>query len=430
MVFETHDVLKYLTDMETNLNIGKSTIRSPLHELFTNNDNIQENQRLHNRLYNIDQIYSRPIMETMETMDSNCKYHNLIQSTNEYTNLPDHLKMIVNKTWKAYLYQENHENINPNRMKTSSSTGSLSLSSTSAICTCQSNMLMNDSIYFPICSTTRHNSILGTDQLLKKRTDSKNQYHESIQLHKQQLSIEKLTKLQPRPLLRQKETDEHYITTLTNQLNNNNNNNNNSIIIASKTCINHNDELQSTIINTHRPMQVHMRYPIPRKQDAIYNARYKTQPCLHYQKYKHCPLGDNCHFAHGPNELKYPQFHPKYRTRICINYANNGHCPFGSNCYFLHFTPPPPLAAAAAGTATTTTTMTTTTAAATTTTTENHNLNRIATSFWDIDHFIQDDRTIISSNNSSSSTNSINHNNSNSHMDTMTLCSNLRRVTI
>ncbi|CAH8526204.1 unnamed protein product [Schistosoma margrebowiei] len=364
MVFETHDVLKYLTDMETNLNIGKATsttTRSPLHELFTatnKNNHSQEDLLLRHKLCNTDQFYFK---QTIESMDSN-----LIQSTNEFTHLPDHLKMIINKTWKTYYDQENNENHIPN------------LTKTSAVCTCQANILMNDSLYFPICSTTTSlDSGLEMNQSMKK--------------------IPKMTKLRPRPLLRQKENDEHYMTSSLSS--------NSSIVITSKTVTSSN-ELQS-ITNTHRPMQVHMRYPIPRKQDAIYNARYKTQPCLHYQKYKHCPLGDNCHFAHGPDELKYPQFHPKYRTRICINYANNGHCPFGSNCYFLHFTPPP-----------NTTTITTNTAV----TTEKHNLNRTTTSYWDIDHFIHDDSTIIS--------NSSSNNNSNSHMDTMSLCSNLRRVTI
>ncbi|CAL8091524.1 unnamed protein product [Calicophoron daubneyi] len=88
-----------------------------------------------------------------------------------------------------------------------------------------------------------------------------------------------------------------------------------------------------------KPMQVHKRQSLPRRQDAIYNARYKTQPCLHYQKYKRCPLGENCHFAHGPEELLHPQEHPKYRTRVCKNFAQTGTCPFGRSCYFLHLFP-------------------------------------------------------------------------------------------
>ncbi|VDK83136.1 unnamed protein product [Dibothriocephalus latus] len=77
---------------------------------------------------------------------------------------------------------------------------------------------------------------------------------------------------------------------------------------------------------------------LPRKEDAIYNARYKSQPCVHYQKYKRCPLGEDCHFAHGPAELQHPQCHPKFRTRPCKNFLLTGTCPFGSGCYFLHDT--------------------------------------------------------------------------------------------
>ncbi|VDM00339.1 unnamed protein product [Schistocephalus solidus] len=77
---------------------------------------------------------------------------------------------------------------------------------------------------------------------------------------------------------------------------------------------------------------------LPRKEDAIYNARYKSQPCLHYQKYKRCPLGEDCHFAHGPAELQHPQCHPKFRTRPCKNFLLTGTCPFGDGCYFQHDT--------------------------------------------------------------------------------------------
>ncbi|CAH8614309.1 unnamed protein product [Dicrocoelium dendriticum] len=75
---------------------------------------------------------------------------------------------------------------------------------------------------------------------------------------------------------------------------------------------------------------------VPRKEDAIYNTRYKTQPCLHYRRNRLCPLGENCHFAHGPEELLHPQAHPKYRTRMCANFVRAGFCPFDSKCYFLH----------------------------------------------------------------------------------------------
>ncbi|XP_018647194.1 zinc finger protein, putative [Schistosoma mansoni] len=353
MVFETHDILKYLSNMQTNWNTMKTTDTS-LQELVTNH--IQEDRSLRNTIcHTTGQIQSR---QGIINLLADSKHEDLIHSPDEFTHFPNNIQMIINKTWKTYYQQddnaaENKENIDYNNTK---------LYPTSAICTCQAN----DSIIYPSCSTTSSDSIMA-NQL-------KNQLQGSC--------IERQTKLRPRPLLRQKENDEHYI---------------NDLLVESRlvTCQN---ELQSTS-NTHRPMQVHMRYPIPRKQDAIYNARYKTQPCLHYQKYKHCPLGDNCHFAHGPNELKYPQFHPKYRTRICMNYANNGTCPYGNNCYFLHFTP-----------------MSSTQNNHTTTNTKINN-NRTVAKPWNIDHFIQDDSNISNISN-------------NHHMDTMILSSNLRRVTI
>ncbi|VEL09549.1 unnamed protein product [Protopolystoma xenopodis] len=88
-----------------------------------------------------------------------------------------------------------------------------------------------------------------------------------------------------------------------------------------------------------RPMQVHLKRCTPREQDAIYNARYKTEPCLHYQRHRRCPLEGNCHFAHGPQELRQANDHPKYRTRPCKNFFLTGICPFGSTCFFQHHPP-------------------------------------------------------------------------------------------
>ena len=33
------------------------------------------------------------------------------------------------------------------------------------------------------------------------------------------------------------------------------------------------------------------------------NAKYKMELCNNYMKWKTCPFGDNCHFAHGAAEL-------------------------------------------------------------------------------------------------------------------------------
>ncbi|TPP59374.1 Zinc finger protein 36 C3H1 type 1 [Fasciola gigantica] len=165
---------------------------------------------------------------------------------------------------------------------------------------------------------TRSESRLPTKVSLsdKMQSDSNNLFDVSVNLNYQTNRRPKM-----RPLLRQRES---YMTSINGSA--------------------HNDATAATLIRNSlvtepKPMQVHRRQTIPRKQDAIYNARYKTQPCLHYQKYKRCPLGDNCHFAHGPDELLHPQMHPKYRTRVCLNFAQTGTCPFGKQCYFLHAIP-------------------------------------------------------------------------------------------
>ncbi|KAL3320377.1 hypothetical protein Ciccas_000937 [Cichlidogyrus casuarinus] len=77
----------------------------------------------------------------------------------------------------------------------------------------------------------------------------------------------------------------------------------------------------------------------PRLQDAIYNARYKTQLCVHFDRNGKCPLGVNCHFAHGQQELGMAHEHPKYKTRPCKNYYETGFCDFGHNCFFQHIRP-------------------------------------------------------------------------------------------
>jgi hypothetical protein len=87
---------------------------------------------------------------------------------------------------------------------------------------------------------------------------------------------------------------------------------------------------------TSRPMQVHIRFPNPRKQDDVYNVRYKTQPCIHFQRKRECPAGDNCHFAHGPEELRHTTTHQKFRTRFCVNFVRDKRCPYGNECHFRH----------------------------------------------------------------------------------------------
>jgi hypothetical protein len=91
--------------------------------------------------------------------------------------------------------------------------------------------------------------------------------------------------------------------------------------------------------NSNKPMQVHKRLTKPKREDALFNIRYKTQSCVHFDKHGHCPASENCHFAHGPSELRRPKQHPKFRTQICSNFLNKGSCQFQDSCFFKHELP-------------------------------------------------------------------------------------------
>ncbi|CAH8506807.1 unnamed protein product [Heterobilharzia americana] len=317
MVFETRDVLMYMSDMQRNLASFRST-NSPLSEVFNSNTKstkYQADNSLDILCKTINRVSdSSKIVE----VSNNQVNQQLCTTINEYSSLPENLKLIVSKALEAS-YQENTENITPDVKRLLYKP----LNMRTDVCTCKVNdpsTSGQQSSLIPSCATTSPDSGLGYEQLGIPGRNARltRTTHQSI-------------KLNPRPLLRQKESIPLNASfPLTSDI---------SLTDVVKMTTSQSEQQISTIstnTTSHRPMQVHMRYPVPRKQDAIYNARYKTQPCLHYQKYKHCPLGDNCHFAHGPEELKYPQFHPKYRTRVCINYAKTGNCPFGKNCYFLH----------------------------------------------------------------------------------------------
>jgi len=78
-------------------------------------------------------------------------------------------------------------------------------------------------------------------------------------------------------------------------------------------------------------------YPIkPKREDAVRNIRYKTEPCQYFKNYKACPNGTDCHFAHGYDELHRPALHPKFKTQVCEHFKSGGHCPYGDGCFFLH----------------------------------------------------------------------------------------------
>jgi len=43
-------------------------------------------------------------------------------------------------------------------------------------------------------------------------------------------------------------------------------------------------------------------------------------------------LGDNCHFAHGENELRATK---NYKTALCFGYQK-GNCDHGDKCKYAH----------------------------------------------------------------------------------------------
>ncbi|CAH8843356.1 unnamed protein product [Trichobilharzia szidati] len=320
-----------------------------------------------------------------------------VKQSDEYSSLPDNLKMIISKTW-ASCSDEDTENIPPpvmkpisdNTHKTHMQPNTItSAANTPIVCTCQPNKdILTTATQLPTISTTSPDSGLGyehhlvpRDRVVPRETVRQPfmlRQHNHHQQQQPQPCIQASVIPKPRPLVRQKEDIDANLflffppTLLTSSTSSttlksvngtgdsiNIHNNNNQVIptissqqmtssafsststatintsISNANYHHHNNSNNDNIKSTQAPV----RHPFKRKQDAIYNARYKTQPCVHYQKYKHCPLGDNCHFAHGPEDLKHPQSHPKYRTRICTNYSETGDCPFGNNCYFLHKLP-------------------------------------------------------------------------------------------
>ncbi|PIC49435.1 hypothetical protein B9Z55_008046 [Caenorhabditis nigoni] len=64
---------------------------------------------------------------------------------------------------------------------------------------------------------------------------------------------------------------------------------------------------------------------------------YKSRLCTHYASGRKCPKGPNCHFAHGPQELKNrvppAPTDPRRKTMICRNLET---CTLGIRCRFLH----------------------------------------------------------------------------------------------
>uniref|UniRef100_A0A914EPP6 C3H1-type domain-containing protein n=1 Tax=Acrobeloides nanus TaxID=290746 RepID=A0A914EPP6_9BILA len=63
---------------------------------------------------------------------------------------------------------------------------------------------------------------------------------------------------------------------------------------------------------------------------------YKTMLCQSFMKGQ-CQHGNGCRFAHGKGELRLPKpQHPKHKTTLCRNFLHGGTCPYGSRCAFIH----------------------------------------------------------------------------------------------
>ena len=90
------------------------------------------------------------------------------------------------------------------------------------------------------------------------------------------------------------------------------------------------------------------------------SGNYKTAMCKNVTEKGHCSHGDNCHYAHSSAELraKKPGIGPGggmmagmgpgaqnmfkrkqmglVKTVLCTNYSSYGECQFGDNCNFAH----------------------------------------------------------------------------------------------
>jgi len=74
--------------------------------------------------------------------------------------------------------------------------------------------------------------------------------------------------------------------------------------------------------------------------------KYKTEPCKFFSNDKHCPFGNECHFAHGIHELQCKtlfELHDlgivdaeKFRTRPCFDWVSTGSCPYNERCNNIH----------------------------------------------------------------------------------------------
>ena len=102
-----------------------------------------------------------------------------------------------------------------------------------------------------------------------------------------------------------------------------------------------------------QPSMIPMRMPgstMPHQP----NHRYKTAICRHFETTGTCQMGERCHFAHGPGELRVSNNRPvggiggipgvssggvsNYKTVPCKFWSEDGACNFGDKCSFAHGT--------------------------------------------------------------------------------------------
>jgi len=90
----------------------------------------------------------------------------------------------------------------------------------------------------------------------------------------------------------------------------------------------------------------------PKEQMIQRNPLYKTTICKKFTEAEFCDMGEDCHFAHGKDELRTIQnpsqghsggsggnpgkVGPQYKTTMCKSFSELGSCEYGQHCLFAH----------------------------------------------------------------------------------------------
>lgn len=74
------------------------------------------------------------------------------------------------------------------------------------------------------------------------------------------------------------------------------------------------------------------------KKEALRQVMRKTATCTSFMRYGNCRYGDDCHFAHGRQEMRQrPQNEFwKERGKVCHSFADTGSCAYGDSCKYRH----------------------------------------------------------------------------------------------